>query len=239
MKVKLLHPWNLSESEAVNVQLSLAGKVIAKDEFSSIRTVCGVDVSYRRLAQYDAAHYNEAYIDTASADIVRAAAACVVLSYPGLEHRETGFKRSCVRFGYVPGLLAFREIPALIPALEGLESSPDLFICDGHGIAHPRGFGLACHLGLLLDRPAIGCAKTRLLGNFEEPGERRGSFEYLYHKDMVIGAVLRTQEKKKPVFVSTGHRITLQSAIEVVLQCTGSDRLTEPVRRAHRRAGKE
>lgn len=226
MKVKRLHPWDLSESEAINMQLSLAGEVIAKDEFSSIRTVCGVDVSYRS-------------IDTARADIVRAAAACVVLSYPGLEHREAVYKRSCVRFGYVPGLLAFREIPALIPALEGLESSPDLFICDGHGIAHQRGFGLACHLGLLLDRPVIGCAKTRLLGNFEEPGERRGSFEYLYHKDRVIGAVLRTQEKKKPVFVSIGHRITLESAIEVVLQCTGSDRLTEPVRRAHRRAGKE
>jgi deoxyribonuclease V len=223
MKVKRLHPWDLSESEAVNVQLSLAGEVIAKDEFSSIRTVCGVDVSYRSAAR---------------ADIVGAAAACVVLGYPKLEHRETVYKKSCVRFGYVPGLLAFREIPALLPALEGLESSPDLFICDGNGIAHPRGFGLACHLGLLLDRPVIGCAKTRLLGDFEEPGERRGSFEYLYHKDRVIGAVLRTQEKKKPVFVSIGHRITLESAIDVVLQCTGSDRLTEPVRRAHRRAGK-
>jgi deoxyribonuclease V len=226
MKVKRLHPWDLSETDAVNVQMSLAGEVIAKDDFSSIGTVCGVDVSYRT-------------IDTARTDELRTAAACVVLSYPGLKHRETVCKRSCVRFEYVPGLLAFREIPALIPALEGLESSPDLFICDGHGIAHQRGFGLACHLGLLLDRPVIGCAKTRLVGNFEEPEEQRGSFEYLYHKGEVIGAVLRTQEKKKPVFVSIGHRITLESAIEVVLQCTGGDRLTEPVRRAHRRAGKE
>ena len=219
MKVKMLHSWDLSLPEAVKVQRSLAQKVTVRDEFRAIRTVCGIDVHYRIEG--------------------KAKAACVVMSYPGLEHIETVSGRTDACFGYVPGLFSFREIPPLIPALEALKSSPDLFICDGHGLAHPRRFGLACHLGVLIDRPVIGCAKSRLIGSFKDPEDRRGSFEYLYHNEEVIGAVLRTQENKKPVFVSVGHMITLKSAVEIVLECTVNDRVPEPVLRAHRKARKE
>ena len=219
MKVKMLHSWDLSLPEAVKVQRSLAQKVTVRDEFRAIRTVCGIDVHYSIEG--------------------KAKAACVVMSYPGLEHIETVSGRTDACFGYVPGLFSFREIPPLIPALEALKSSPDLFICDGHGLAHPRRFGLACHLGVLIDRPVIGCAKSRLIGSFKDPEDRRGSFEYLYHNEEVIGAVLRTQENKKPVFVSVGHMITLKSAVEIVLECTVNDRVPEPVLRAHRKARKE
>jgi deoxyribonuclease V len=219
MRVKYLHPWNLGRAEAVNEQLLLAGKVIVGDEFTALRTVCGVDVSYKR----------ERY----------AAAACVVMSYPGLEQVEMVCKRSTVRVEYSPGLLAFREIPPLIPALESLQSSPDLFICDGHGVAHPRRFGLACHLGLLLDRPVVGCAKSLFVGHFKEPAEQRGAYEYLYHRGDLVGAVLRTQDNRKPVFISIGHKVTLESSLAVILRCTAKSRIPEPLRQAHIAAGKE
>jgi deoxyribonuclease V len=219
MKLKQLHRWDLSTAEAERIQLSLSGEVVVDDEFAAIETVCGLDVSYSGEE--------------------RAAAACVVMSYPELEVVESVCKITAVCYNYIPGLLSFREIPPLIPALEDLESTPDLFICDGHGIAHPRRFGLACHLGVLLDRPVIGCAKSKFVGSFEEPGERRGSYEYLYHKDDLVGAVLRTEENRKPVFVSIGHKVTLDTSIAVVLGCTGRGRIPEPVRQSHLTAGEE
>lgn len=216
MKVRAFHRWDLDEAEAVRVQELFAQQVSAADEFTEIRTVCGVDVSY--------------------SDDGYSWAACVVLTYPGLVEVEAVCRRSAVHFGYIPGLFSFREIPPLVPALEALECVPDLFLCDGHGYAHPRRFGLACHLGLLLNTPAIGCAKSNLVGRFEIPGEQRGSFEYLYHKEEIIGAVLRTQPNKRPVFVSVGHKITLSTAVEIVMGCTVHGRIAEPLQRSHERA---
>ena len=162
-----------------------------------------------------------------------ATAACVVMSYPMLDVVETAVVETSVVFKYFPGLLSFRETPALIPAFKKLKIAPDLVICDGHGLIHPRRFGLACHLGLLLDTPTIGCAKSRLIGSYSVPEEARGSNEYVRDSGEVIGAVLRTKKGVKPVYVSTGHRISLSSAIDFVLGCTRNHRLTEPVRYAH------
>jgi deoxyribonuclease V len=157
----------------------------------------------------------------------------VLLSYPSMEITEISSFFDCVSFPYVPGLLSFREGPILLKAFENLKQRPDIVLFDGQGIAHPRGIGLASHLGLFLDLPTIGCAKTKLVGTHEEVGPERGSFVDLYHKDSVIGAVVRTKNRVKPVFVSQGHRISLQRAIEVVLACCKGYRLPEPVRQAH------
>jgi deoxyribonuclease V len=137
-----------------------------------------------------------------------------------------------LRFPYVPGLLSFREAPALLAALRELESVPDVLMCDGQGVAHPRRFGVACHLGVLCGLPAIGCAKSRLVGEHAEPGQARGSFEPLRVGDETVGVVVRTKQGARPVYVSLGHRISLDDAREVVLQCVTGHRLPEPTRLA-------
>jgi len=157
----------------------------------------------------------------------------VVLSYPSLEILEIASTVDRVSFPYVPGLLSFREGPVLLKAFENLQQRPDIVLFDGQGIAHPRGIGLACHMGLFLDLPTIGCAKTKLIGTFAEVGQERGNFTDLFHKDAVIGAVVRTRNRVRPVFVSPGHRISLQRAIRIVLECCRGYRLPEPVRQAH------
>lgn len=212
MKVAELHPWDLSPSEARKVQDALAPAVKRSGELDGVRRVCGVDIGF-------------------GSGTVRAA--CAVLSFPDLEPVETLCLEGTVAFPYVPGLLSFREIPPLVPVLEKLAVEPDLLIADGQGIAHPRRFGLASHLGLLLDRPVIGCAKSRLLGVFREPGSSRGEYEYLFDGDEIVGAVLRTKERVKPVFVSVGHKVSLESSIRFILECCRGHRLPEPVRVAH------
>jgi deoxyribonuclease V len=142
-----------------------------------------------------------------------------------------------VTFPYIPGLLSFREIPAIIPVLHALSVVPDLVIADGQGIAHARGLGLASHLGVLTGIPTIGCAKSKLIGSYEEPGPRKGDWEYLYLGDEVIGAVVRSRDNVKPLFVSIGHGITLHSAVYYILKCCITYRITEPIRYAHRLAG--
>jgi deoxyribonuclease V len=220
MKVRNLHAWNLTEEEAQDIQRTLSKQVIPYDGFSTVQTICGVDVSYRIKENL-------------------ATAACVAMSYPGLEVIETVAANTPVSFPYTSGLFSFREIPALIPAVEKLKVQPDLIICDGHGLIHPRRFGLACHLGLLVDIPTIGCAKSKLIGVYREPLQSRGSFEYVRHDGEIVGAVLRTTNKGTPVFVSIGHRICLESAIKYILGCTDNHRLPEPVRYAHLRASEE
>jgi deoxyribonuclease V len=214
MNVKELHSWDLNTSEAIELQRKFSQRVVTHDDFSVIKTVCGVDVGYDKNKSL-------------------ASAACVVMNYPSLEVVETVTVTTQVAIRYIPGLLSFREAPALIPALKKLKSEPDIIICDGHGIIHPRRFGLACHLGLLLDTPTIGCAKSGLTGTCKEPGQQRGSYEYVWDLGEVIGAVVRTKKGVKPVYVSTGHRVSLSSAIDIVLGSTRNHRLTEPVRRAH------
>ena len=194
----------------------MAPRVERTPRLGSVATVVGVDASYREG---------------------RARAAVVAFSHPELELVESAAAERRLDFPYVPGLLSFREGPAVLDALEKLGRQPDLLIFDGQGIAHPRRFGLASHLGLLADIPSIGCAKSRLCGEYEEPGEERGDYTYLTDNGEVIGAVVRTRGKVKPVIVSVGHRIDLETSIRYVLECCRGYRLPEPVRWADRIAG--
>jgi deoxyribonuclease V len=180
----------------------------------TISTAAGLDVAY------------------AAGDSDRLAAAVVVLDATTLEVVEESVVHGTAAFGYVPGLFAFRELPALVDALERLTVTPDLLVCDGHGLAHPKRFGLACHLGVLTGLPSIGVAKTRLLGSFDPPGEQRGDASPLTDDDEVIGRVLRTQTGVNPVFVSVGHRIDLETACRHVLSLSPRYRLPETTRHA-------
>ncbi len=210
-----LHPWTLSIPEAAGVQRDLAGRVVAEGEPGPVRLVAGVDVGYRG---------------------VFGRAAVAVLSYPALEPVETARAELPAPFPYVPGFLSFREAPTILAAFERLTSTPDLILVDGQGIAHPRRFGVAAHLGLLLDLPTIGCAKSRLIGTADEPADERGAFTLLRHRGETIGAVVRTRPGVSPIYVSVGQRIGLEAAIAWTLRCTGRYRLPEPIRAAHRAA---
>jgi deoxyribonuclease V len=207
------HPWDVTPREAVAIQRDLAEHVRFEPLPTTIETVAGVDVSVRE-------------------DRVRAA--LVVLALPDLEVVDRATWEGPVVFPYVPGLLSFREMPAVLPALEQLTVEPDVYILDAQGYAHPRRFGLACHLGVLLDKPAFGVAKSRLVGRHDEPGVEKGERSPLVHRDEVIGRVVRTRAKVKPVFVSVGHRATLDDAVELTLRLATRFKLPMPTHRAHR-----
>ena len=225
MKVKRLHPsdslrvnsWQLSTSQAIELQHQLAAEVSRKSEVTDPRFIAGVDISARR-------------------DEEMATGTAVVLSYPELEVVETKVARGRLDFPYIPGLLSFRELPLTLAALEQLSITPDLILVDGQGIAHPRRFGIASHLGLFLDIPTIGCAKSLLCGSHEIPGDAPGSYAEITDKDETIGAVLRTKPGVKPVYVSIGHKIDLPTAIHWVMKCCRGYRLPEPTRLAHQAA---
>ena len=218
MKINALHEWNLSPAEAVQLQKQLAFEVVARDDFEKpIKTVAGIDLGY------DAAN-----------DMSRAVV--VVLSFPELELLESAEALLPIQFPYVPGMLSFRETPVAIKALEKLTLTPDVILCDGQGLAHPRRFGIACHIGLIADVPAIGVAKSLLVGKFENLGETRGSAAPLIHKNEQIGVALRTRDKVQPLFVSAGHKISLETAIDIVLQCAPKYRLPETTRLADKMA---
>ncbi|MDE0391604.1 MAG: deoxyribonuclease V [Rhodospirillales bacterium] len=220
-----LHAWDLSPAEAIALQKRLAGDVVRRDRFGpggrrAIRRVAGVDAAFGDGGR-----------------TIRAAA--VMLSYPELAPTDRALIERPTAFPYVPGLLSFREVPALLEALGKLSAAPDLILCDGHGYAHPRRFGLACHLGLWLETPAIGVAKSRLTGSHDEPGPARGDAVWLLagkgEKPLErLGTVLRTRERVKPVYVSAGHRISLKTAVALTLACTTRYRLPEPTRLADR-----
>lgn len=215
-KYRKLHSWDITPKEAVSLQEELREKVVASREFGEVRLLAGADISSSTRSE-------------------EARAAVVVFSFPSLDVVETATVTGRVAFPYVPGLLAFREAPILTRAFASLKSEPDLVFLDGHGLAHPRRMGIACHVGLLLGRPTIGCAKSRLTGTHEEPGRSRGAFSYLRDEKTgeVIGAVVRTRDGTKPVFVSIGHMIDLESAIDFTLRCGGGYRIPEPTRQAH------
>jgi deoxyribonuclease V len=215
IELKHAHRWDVTPAEAVEIQERLRRFVITADGIEHVHAVAGLDLGLR-------------------GDTARAAA--VVLSYPELALLEQAVAERPIEFPYVPGLLTFREGPAALAALERLHASWDVLLCDGQGYAHPRRLGLASHLGVLLDRPTVGCAKSRLVGAHGEVGEARGSRADLVADGEVIGAVLRTRQGVKPVFVSVGHRIDLASAVELVLSCAPRFRLPEPTRQAHRLA---
>ncbi len=199
MGVPASPPWNVTPQEAIALQKELASRVITVDRLGPVNRVAGVDVGFREQGT-----------------VTRAAVA--VLSYPELALMETAVAHCPTGFPYVPGLLSFREIPAILEALEKLSTPPDLLLCDGQGIAHPRRIGIASHLGLLVDIPSIGVGKTRLWGKHEEPPEERGAWTPLRDGDEIIGAVLRTRAKVKPLYVSPGHRIGLETSIRTALE---------------------
>ena len=218
MKICQRHAWPLTVEEAIAIQQQFRKEVITQDQLEEpVQFVAGVDMGFE-----------------ADGTISRAAVA--VLSFPSLQLQESAIARRPTTFPYVPGFLSFREIPAVLDALEKISTIPDLILCDGQGIAHPRRFGIACHLGLIVDIPTIGVAKSLLIGNHQEVSEERGSWQPLVNRGETIGAVLRTRVKTKPLYISSGHRVSLSTAIEYVLRCTPKYRLPETTRIADKLA---
>ena len=218
MRIVQRHGWRISTSEATKLQKELSVEVYRTGNVAEPRLVAGVDISVNRWAK-------------------TGTAAVVVLNYPDLEIVEVKTVTDKIEFPYVPGLLSFREAPLIIAACEELAVTPDLVMVDGQGIAHPRRLGLASHLGLCLDVPTIGVAKSRLCGSHEEPDKEAGSYTELTDNGEVIGAVLRTRTGVKPMYVSIGHKIDLPGAIHWVLESCRGYRLPEPTRLAHQAAG--
>lgn len=209
-----MHNWDVSPEEAVAIQQRLRPLVQHTNGFAleSLRTVAGVDAAYREGGR----------------------AAVVVLSYPDMEVLEEVVASRETVFPYVPGLLTFREAPQVLDALAKLRTRPDLLIFDGQGYAHPRRLGLAAHLGVYLDMPSIGCAKSRLIGRYEEPGPNAGDRSPLMDRGERVGTVLRSKPRTNPLFISVGHKIDLDTAVAVVLRCLRGYRLPEPTRLADR-----
>ncbi len=216
--MKELHDWHLSIAQALDLQHQLAAKVVRSSGLVTPRFIAGVDISVGKAPGM-------------------ATGAVVVLSYPELEVVETKLAQGRLDFPYIPGLLSFRESPLTLAACEKLSITPDLILVDGQGVAHPRRFGLASHLGLFLDTPTIGCAKSLLCGKHEEPGVEPGSYAELMDRGEIIGVALRTRLGVKPVYVSIGHKVDLETAIHWVLECCRGHRLPEPIRLAHQAAG--
>jgi len=210
-----LDHWNVTPNEAIETQERLRERVVLEDRFAPVSTVAGVDVAIGRGWR-------------------EGKCGIVMLSFPELEVIETAACVAPVSFPYIPGLLAFREIPIFLDTYRLLKREPDLVFFDGHGYAHPRRFGIACHAGVLLDKPTIGCAKSRLAGHYSEPGSDAGSVSPLVADDgELLGHVVRTRTGVKPVFVSPGHRISFDTAVKIALTCTRGHRVPEPTRLAH------
>lgn len=218
MKIEKRHEWNLTTEQAAKVQNDLRGEVVTTDDLpSKINFVAGIDLGYDEANQ-------------------TCRAVVAVLSFPDLRVVETSEANLPIQFPYVPGFLSFREIPVAIVALENLKTAPDLILCDGQGLAHPRRFGIACHLGVLANVPTIGAAKSILIGRHEDLGETRGSLKPLIYKDETIGVALRTRDRTRPMYISVGHRISLETATDYVLRCAPKYRLPETTRVADRLA---
>jgi len=218
MKTPHSHLWDLDSRQARELQSRLSNEVIRYKSEMDVKLIAGIDVSVSRFCK-------------------AGRAAVVVLDYRSLELCEVSVVEGEIDFPYIPGLLSFRESPLALKAWQRLKSRPDLLMIDGQGIAHPRRFGIASHLGLLLDIPSIGCAKSRLTGTHDLLPEQAGSYRLLKEKDEIIGAAVRTKRRVQPVYVSIGHRIDLDSAVSLVLECCRGYRLPQPTRLAHLAAG--
>lgn len=214
------HPWDVSPEEAIALQMQWRERVIREDCLGEIRTVAGVDVGFEEEGRV-------------------ARAAVVVLDFPALVPRQKVLARKAAVFPYIPGLLSFREVPVILEALARLEKWPDVLLVDGQGIAHPRRLGIASHLGVWCDVPTIGVAKSRLVGQHAPVAESAGAWQPLYEEGEVVGAALRTRAGVKLVYVSIGHRVSLETAIDLVMRCTRGYRLPEPLRLAHHLASVE
>jgi len=213
MQIADLHPWDVPYKEAVRIQESLRNQVVVKGFEGLIHHIVGLDVSYAKGSR-----------------MVWAGA--VVLDFPSLKKREEQWAQREVSFPYMPGLLSFREIPVLIQVIRRISLEPDLIFCDGQGIAHPRGIGLAAHLGVLLRRPTIGCAKSKLVGEFDQVGEAKGDYTYLRYQKRIVGAVVRTRSHVRPIFVSPGYHTTIDDCIRFTLATCTRYRIPEPTRQA-------
>jgi deoxyribonuclease V len=205
--------WPRNIAAARKSQLSLREKV----------KILPLGIIPHSIAGVDASFFNHKIIGVAS-----------LYSYPGITSLEDAHATGNAFFPYIPGFLSFREGPAILNALRRLNIHPDVILVDGQGIAHPRGFGIASHIGVLLDIPTIGCAKSRLIGEYREPGPERGEFSHISYAGQIVGAVMRTREGVKPLFVSPGHLITLEESLEIVINCANRYRIPEPLRRADR-----
>lgn len=218
MNLEAPHPWDVVPEEAMEIQRRLQHEVIVEPTFGELETVAGVDCGFTDE---------------------KARAAVVVLGYDDLQPVDQAIAEIPVQFPYIPGLLSFREVPAVLEALGQLRIEPDVLILDGHGYAHPRRLGLASHVGVITGVPSIGCAKSRLVGEHEEPPAEKGNWVPLRDAGEVIGAVVRSRTNVNPIFVSVGHRVDLETAVDVVLYCCPKYKLPETTRYAHRVAGGE
>ena len=240
MQTKNLHGWNLSYSQAIDLQKRLASKVQFTPIKESPKLIAGLDCALSKDGQQILA----AAVVLRVPDMIKGL--WEPLKLPDFELIETATASQKVTFPYIPGLLSFREAPVCIAAAKKLKKEPDLFLIDGQGIAHPRRLGLAAHLGLFFDKPTIGCAKSRLTGHFEDPPPEKGAYTLLKDKkssgldtsDEVIGAVVRSRSNTKPLFVSVGNKCLLKDAIKITLGCAIKYRLPEPTRLAHQTVSK-
>jgi deoxyribonuclease V len=208
------HSWTITINEAKKLQSDLARKI----------KICHLPLKITRVAGFDVSYLKEDNVLIAG---------MVIIDYPSLTLYDSFVITDQINFPYIPGYLSFREAPVLLKLIENYRQLADVFIFDGHGIAHPRGFGVASHLGVLTDKPSIGCAKKKLIGDYKPPDLKKGSHEDLIYKDNIVGQVLRTKDNVKPVFVSVGHRAELDEATEFILSCAHKYRLPEPTRLAH------
>ena len=218
--MKPLHSWDLTPKEAVQLQKRLCPRVRTDLRLRDPATIAGVDVGYSRA-------------------LGLSVATVAVLAYPSLDLVESAVATTPTPFPYVPGLLSFRELPPILRALDQLSATPDMILVDGHGRAHPRRFGIACHLGLWLRIPTIGVAKTRLCGEYEEPGLTKGSLAPLVDGTELLGMVVRTRTRVRPVFVSVGYGIPVEDCVIRTLAATPRYRLPEPIRQAHNLAARQ
>jgi deoxyribonuclease V len=215
LKINRLNSWDLTPKEAIALQKELQHLVIVQNGFKKIETIAGADM---------------AIDDKKGVGF----AGVVVYSFPDLKEIERAHSVQPIKFPYVPGLLSFREAPILCSAFEELKTAPDMVMIDGQGIAHPRSMGIACHMGLCLGIPTIGCAKSRLVGEHDEPGRNVGDFRPLIFEGKVVGAVLRTRKDVKPLYISPGHMIDLETAVKITLACLDGTRIPKPTREADR-----
>ena len=214
MKIRQLHPWKVTYREAIEIQKRLRSRLEFQKLPGAIRNVAGMDVSSSKKS-----------------NIIWAGV--VIVSYRQLDKVEEKWIKGKADFPYIPGLLSFREIPVLLETLKKVETEPDVILCDGQGIAHPRGLGIASHLGLLVNKPTIGCAKSRLVGEFSGVEEEKGSYTQLRFKGREVGMVVRTRRGVKPIFVSQGNNITIEESLKLVINCCSKYRIPEPNRQAH------
>ena len=213
MRYQNLHSWDVTPKEAIKIQTDLRKRIVRRDTFDEIRVVAGADVSFDK-------NKKEGY------------GGVITYGFPDLKEIERRGARAKINFPYIPGLLTFREAPVLLKAFACLKTEPDVIIFDGQGLAHFRRMGLATHMGILLNKPTVGCAKSRLIGTFEDPGEDAGCYSPLLDDGETIGAVLRTRQRVNPVFISQGNMISLKTCIEIARKCVDGYRIPRPTREA-------